>query len=126
MQLRGWECYATKETKAWHVGSSFDDEKQSFVSKSALYQKWIMRNRWFVILKNIPLFVLLLLTPLLLLLEIILPLYFLYRTPRSFGPWFDSWKEIISSFHTIYGKRRIIQGSRILSSFQIMMWFKRI
>ena len=126
MQLRGWECYATQETKAWHVGSSFDDEKQAFVAKSTHYQKWIMRNRWFVILKNIPLFVLLLLTPLLLLMEFILPLYFLFRTPRSFGAWLDSWKEIISSFHTIFEKRRIIQESRILSSFQIMMWFKRI
>ena len=126
MQLRGWECYATRETKAWHVGSSYDDEKQSFVAKSTQYQKWVMRNRWFVILKNIPIFVLLLLSPLLLLMELFLPFYFLFRTPRSCWAWLESWKEIIISLKIIFEKRHIIQKSRTLSSFQIMRWFKRI
>lgn len=126
MQLRGWECYATQETKAWHVGSSFDDEKQSFLEKSTFYQGWIMRNRWFLILKNIPSLLLLFISPLLLLLEFILPFYFLFRSPRSLRAWLNSWREILMSLPSICAKRRIIQRHRKLSSFQIMRWFKAI
>jgi len=126
MQLRGWECFATRETKAWHVGSSFDAEKQSFLQKSTFYQCWVMRNRWFLILKNIPLFLLLFLSPLLLLLEFILPFYFLLRSPRSLRAWLNSWREIIMSLPAIFEKRRIIQRDRKLSSLQIMRWFKAI
>lgn len=126
MQLRGWECYATQETKAWHVGSSFDDEKQSFLEKSTFYQVWIMRNRWFLIFKNIPLFILLFLSPLLLLLEFILPFYFLLRSPRSLRAWFISWREIFASLPSICAKRRVIQKHRKLRSLQIVRWFKAI
>lgn len=126
IQLRGWECYATQETKAWHVGSSFDEEKQSFFAKSTFYQGWVMRNRWFVILKNLPLFVFLFLSPLLLLLEFVLPFYLLCRSPRTLRVWLNSWKEIFVSFSSICAKRRIIQNSRKISYFQIMRWFKGI
>lgn len=126
MQLRGWECYATQETKAWHVGSSFDDEKQSFLEKSAYYQSWVMRNRWFVILKNIPLSLLLLLSPLLLVLEIALPFYFLFRSPRTLRAWLSSWKDVVTSLPTIYEKRCLIQQSRRVKMSHIIKWFKGI
>ena len=126
MQLRGWECYATQETKAWHVGSSFDGERQSFLSKSSHYQGWVMRNRWFVILKNIPLFVLLYLSPLLLLLEFYLPFYLLLRSPRSLKAWLNSWREILVSFPSTCSKRRIIQNSRRVRVSHIIKWFKGI
>ena len=126
IQLRGWECYATQETKAWHVGSSFSDEKQSFIDKSTHYQSWIMRNRWFVIMKNIPTPLLILLSPLLLVLEFVLPFYFLFRSPRSLSAWVGSWREILVSIPSIFEKRRIIQKSRQLSLFHIVKWFKGI
>jgi GT2 family glycosyltransferase len=126
MQLRGWECFATQETKAWHVGSSFDAEKQSFLKKSTFYQGWVMRNRWLMILKNIPLFLLLFLSPFLLLLEFILPFYFLLISPRSLRAWLNSWREIFVSLPAIFEKRRIIQRDRKLSTLQIMRWFKAI
>lgn len=125
MQLRGWECYATRETRAWHVGSSFDD-KQSFITKSTNYQGWIMRNRWFTILKNTPLPVLLFQSPLLLLVESIIPFYFLCRSPRSLRAWLNSWREIILSLSSICAKRRIIQQSRRVPARQIVKWFKGI
>jgi len=125
MQLRGWECYATNETRAWHVGSSFDD-KRSFIAKSTNYQGWIMRNRWFTILKNIPLPVFLFLSPLLLLFEFILPFYFLCCSPRSLRAWLNSWREILVSLPSICAKRRIIQQSRRVPVSHIVKWFKGI
>ena len=126
MQLRGWECYATTETKAWHVGSCSDDENQSFLAKATHYQSIIMRNRWFLILKNIPLPLLLLLSPLLLVLEFSLPFYFLFRSPRSLSAWVNSWRDIFTSLPAIYVKRRIIQQSRKVRLRLIMRWFKGI
>jgi GT2 family glycosyltransferase len=126
IQLRGWECYATQNIKAWHVGSSFDEERESFFAKSTFYQGWVMRNRWFVILKNLPIFVLIFLSPLLILIEIILPFYLLCRSPRTLRAWLNSWREILVSLSSICAKRRIIQNSRKISSFQIMRWFKGI
>jgi GT2 family glycosyltransferase len=126
MQLRGWECYATRETKAWHVGSSFDGEKQSFITKSAHYQSWIMRNRWFVILKDIPLPLLLLLSPLLLVQEIVLPFYFLFRSPRTLSAWRRSWREVLVSLPEIYAKRCLIQETRKKRLIDIMRWFRGI
>jgi len=125
MQLRGWECYATTETRAWHSGSSFD-EKRSFIAKSTNYQSWIIRNRWFTILKNIPLPVLLFMSPLLLFFELILPFYFLCRSPRSLRAWFKSWRDIILSLPSICAKRRIIQQSRRVPVRHIVKWFKGI
>jgi len=126
MQLRGWECYATTETKAWHVGSSYDNEKQSFIAKSTHYQSWIMRNRWFLILKNIPSLLLLLLSPILLVHEIALPFYFLFRSPRTLRAWHSSWREIRVSLPAIYAKRCLIQKSRKVQLSQIMRWFRGI
>ncbi len=126
MQLRGWKCFATQETKAWHAVSSFDGEKQSFLEKSTFYQGWIMRNRWFVILKNIPLPLLFLMSPFLFIIEIGFYFYILFRSPRSLRAWLKSWREILVSLPLICAKRRLIQKSSKLSMFQIMRWFRRI
>ncbi len=126
MQLRGWECYATQETKAWHVGSSFANEKQSFISKPTQYQKWIMRNRWLVILKNLPLPLLLMLSPLLLAFESGLPFYLLLRSPRSLDAWLRSWQEILVSLPSIWSKRRIIQQSRRVRLRHVIGWFRGV
>jgi len=126
MQLRGWECYATQEIKAWHAGASFAEEKQSFISKPARYQRWVMRNRWLVILKNLPLHLLLILSPLLLLFEMALPFYLLIRSPRALPAWIGGWKEIVGSLPDILKKRRIIQQSRVIPLKHIIRWFRGI
>ena len=126
MQLRGWQCYATQETKAWHAGSSFADEKQSFISKSTQYQRWIMRNRWLVIFKDLPLPLLFMLSPLLIVLEFGLLFYLLLRSPRTLAAWIGSWKDLVSSFPNILLKRSLIQRSRKIPLRQIIGWFKGI
>jgi GT2 family glycosyltransferase len=126
MQLRGWQCYATPAAKAWHVGSSFAEEKQTFISKPPHYQSWVMRNRWFVILKNLPGPLLLMLSPVLLACEVGLPFYLLLRSPRTLGAWIGSWQEIARSFPNIRLKRGLIQRSRRIPLKPVIRWFKGI
>ncbi len=126
LQLRGWECYATQAYKAWHVGASFADENQTFLSKPIQYQRWVMRNRRLVIMKNLPLPLLAMLSPMLLGFEVSLPLYLLLRSRRSLGAWLSSWKDIIVSLPSIWSRRQVIQRTRRLPLGAVMGWFKGI
>jgi len=124
MQLRGWSCYATQKTKAWHVGSGSAGEKESFLSKSPRYQRSILRNRWFVILKNIPLPLLIFVSPLLLTLEIGLPFYLLLRSPGTLASWVGGWQDVARSLGSIRAKRAAIQDTRKLPLRVVVRWFK--
>lgn len=83
MHLRGWKCLFLPAAYGWHVGSGSVGGNATFFSKKLDYQTRVLRNRYFVIIKVIPINILLWLFPYLAVTEIAMVPYLLVRSPKS-------------------------------------------
>src|SRR5262249_32163380 len=125
MHLRGWKCLFLPAAFGWHVGSASVGGKGTFFSKKLDYQIRILRNRYFTILKNLPLRVLLWLSPYLLVTELAIPPYFLIRSPKSLLALIASWAKLVLAFPDVLRKRRRIQKSKKVESLYLKRYFVR-
>jgi GT2 family glycosyltransferase len=83
MHLRGWKCLFVPGAYGWHVGSGSVGGKDTLLSKPFNYKVRILRNRYFTIIKNLPLRTLIWLFPWLALTEICMIPYFLFYSPST-------------------------------------------
>lgn len=111
MQLRGWRCVFLPQASGWHVGSGSVGGKDTFLSKSIDYQVRIIRNRHFMIVKNLPSDILAWLFPYLVAAELSIPPYLLLKSPKSLCAWASAWKKTILSLPKLLVKRRLIQNN---------------
>jgi len=99
-----WKLVYEPKIKAWHVGSGSAGENKRLIDKPLDYQQRIFRNRYYLILKNIPLkyFGPIILT------EIIIPFYYLIKSPKSLKPLFIAYLKVILNIKKIIKKRKKI------------------
>lgn len=119
LNLFGGRVLYSPSVKAWHVGSGAVDGNDKFITKSLSYQHRIIRNRWFLIIKNIPLNTIIKILPQLLLFELALPLALLFRKPSSFCAYIWGMKEVILSAGTMLQQRKKIKNLIKLNTAQI-------
>jgi GT2 family glycosyltransferase len=112
MQLRGWRCLFLPQASGWHVGSGSVGGNDTFLSKKTDYQKRIIRNRLFVIIKDLPAALLLRYCLYLAAAEAAMLPYLALRAPRSLLAWVRAWRDTLESLPALLGKRRLIQRAR--------------
>jgi GT2 family glycosyltransferase len=123
LQLFGWKSMFNKSIKAWHIGSGSVDGNDTFLSKSTDYQKRIIRNRWYLIYKNIPLSVLIKISPWIILFELSLPFYLVMKTPKTLGAYIGAIRSFWSNFAKIKARRKIIMQNLKVSPNYIYKFF---
>ncbi len=125
MHLRGWDALFYPEAFGWHVGSGSVGGNDTFFTKKADYQKRILRNRYFTIIKDLPLPILFWLLPYLIVTEIgIIPLLLL-RSPKTISALFRSWLEVVGSIPSLLSKRRRIMSSVLVPADALKQYFVR-
>jgi GT2 family glycosyltransferase len=126
MQLRGWKCVFLPSAYGWHVGSGSAEQNPSFLTKGVDYRTRIVRNRLFVLAKNVPFAVFLRLLPYLAATELAMLPYFLIRSPSSIRAYFEGWRQFLDQRKSVWAKRRRIQTSRVVSNEYVWSFFETL
>lgn len=126
MQLRGWTCLYLPSAYGWHVGSGSAGEHQTFFTKSVDYRTRILRNRLFMIAKNLPVALLLRLSPYLVATELAMLPYFMLRSPSSIPSFFSGWSQFLGERRRVWEKRRRIQKGVVVSTDYIAGFFETV
>ncbi len=126
MQWRSWNAYYLPSAKAWHVGSGSDDGKQRLIEKNFNYQVRVLRNRYFVIIKNLSLALLVKLFPIIFITELLLYPYFILRSPRSLLALCYSYLQLFKSLPSLLIKRKNILKSAKRNHAGMLEFFKSI
>lgn len=125
LHLRGWKCLFLPSAVGWHAGSGSVGGKQTLLSKPMDYQTRILRNRYFTIVKNLPVLMLLWLSPYLAVTEIAIPPYFLFKSPRTVISLIDAWGQIIREMPVLLRKRSLIQRTSRVKPLYLKQFFVR-
>ncbi len=125
MHLRGWKCLFLPAARGWHVGSGSVGGNDTFLTKSHDYQVRILRNRYFTMIKNLPLSVVARLLPFLVLTEIAIIPYLVVRSPRSLSALVEAWKQVLLELGQLMRKRSLIQHSRRITPTTLVKFFDR-
>lgn len=112
MQLRGWRCLFLPIAYGWHVGSGSVGGNATLLSKSHDYQIRILRNRYFVMIKNLPLRSIFSLFPFLLLTELSLYPYFLFKSPKVVNALCKAQLQTLAHTGRLIRLRRLIQKGK--------------
>jgi GT2 family glycosyltransferase len=126
MQLRGWKCIFLPAAYGWHVGSGSAQGNTTFLSKSVEYRTRIVRNRLFVMAKNLPPAVFFRLLPYLAATELGMLPYFLLRSPSSIAAYFDGWGQFLAQRGEVWKKRRRIQKQILVSTDYVWKLFETL
>jgi GT2 family glycosyltransferase len=108
MHLRGWKCLFVPNAYGWHVGSGSVGGKDTLLKKSFNYRVKILRNRYFTIMKDLPTRILIWLFPWLVLTEICMIPYFLFKSPLTLFALIKAYYLTILKFPVIIQKRKKI------------------
>jgi GT2 family glycosyltransferase len=126
MQLRGWTCLFLPTAYGWHVGSGSAGGNATFFTKSVDYRTRILRNRLFMIVKNLPAAVLFRLAPYLLLTELAMLPYFTVRSPSSIRAFFLGWSQFLNDRRQVWEKRRRIQQAMVVTTDYVQSFFETV
>lgn len=111
-QLRGWQCLFSPDVIAWHVHSGSLAGRVPLFEKPPLFRRHALKNRYLTIIKDVPLGLLVSLVPWLVITELGLFFYVVFREPASFPSLLGSWKDVMSLLPETLAKRRAIQRGR--------------
>lgn len=106
---RGWKTLYYPGAIAWHVGSASDKGNKRLIDKNISYQQRIFRNRYYVIIKNIPKQLKSYFWLKLFLTETLIYPYYLILSPRSLVALFKAKKEVKRNRLSLIEKRERIQ-----------------
>jgi GT2 family glycosyltransferase len=121
--LRGWKTLYYPKIHAWHVLSASDEGKYRLTQKNSKYQVRIFRNRYFVILKDLPVEIKRWLRVYLLLAEILMVPYYLFLYPRSFLSLISAKKQYINYKKSMIEKRKKIQKNILINLNELKKMF---
>jgi Predicted glycosyltransferases len=119
MQLIGFECGYNPRAVAYHVrgGSGF---KSKFFQKNPFMQRITVRNRYFMLIKNLSKINLFLFSPFFFLTELVLMFYSCICAPHLLKVYGD----IVGNLRRFLKKRSFIQQSRTKNNRYIRNWIK--
>ena len=123
MHLRGWRCLFLPKAIGWHVGSGSVGGNSTLISKKLDYQTRVLRNRYFTMIKNLPIDIIVWLSPYLLITEFCLIPYFLLRSPKTVIALIAAWYQTLVKLPTLLNKRKAIQKSIIVPKGYLKQYF---
>lgn len=126
MQLRGWTCVFLPTAYGWHVGSGSAGGNDTFFTKNVAYRTRIVRNRLFLLAKNLPATVFLRLLPYLVLAELAMLPYFLLNSPSSIRAFFVGWSQFLGQIGLVWRKRKRIQRAVVVPPSYIYGFFEAV
>jgi|ERR1035437_456258 GT2 family glycosyltransferase len=113
--LRGWKTLYYPEIRAWHILSASDEGKIRLTDKNSKYQVRIFRNRYFVILKDLPHEIMKWLRIHLFLAEVLIIPYYLILYPRAFRSLISAKIEYKKKKTIMLEKRKRIQENLLVN-----------
>ncbi len=122
--LRGWRTVVDPQVVTWHARSLSSGGRDSFREIDSEYQYRIIRNRYYSIVKNLPLALLARLAPTLIAVEVALPFYLLSISPNLLLKWLQAYKDLWQNRHILLNRRTLIQSGRRASLSEVVSWFK--
>jgi hypothetical protein len=122
--LRGWKCLFTPVMRLWHDVSGSVGGKRRLEDKPILFQRLSLRNRYWTIIKNVPIAVICYLIPYLLLVELLVLPYFVLISPRTVGCSIGAMWDVAISLPKIIKYRRFIQRNRKISNRRFLSLFR--
>ena len=111
LNLAGWKIVYLPGIRAWHVRSASTAPHSRFYEKPDHTQVHHLRNRLATIVKTWPRPVLWRRLPILVAVELGLPLYLLARRPRSLKNWATAWRELWRNRRQLRRDRSAIQNA---------------
>jgi hypothetical protein len=93
------------------------------ISKKLDYQIRVLRNRYFTMIKNLPIDIIIWLSPYLLLTEICLIPYFFLRSPKTVIALIAAWYHTLIKLPKLLCKRKLIQNSVTVSDGHLKQYF---
>jgi hypothetical protein len=121
----GWKFLYVPEIIGYHSVSGSVNNKARLIDKSLEYQQRIFRNRYYFIFKNYNSKLLFLHLPFLLLTELILYPYYIFKNPRSLTALSKAQKEFLENINTIKKDRKKILDESSLSLKEMLSFFKK-
>ena len=121
----GWKFFYNPDIIGYHSVSGSVNNKTKLIDKDLIYQQRIFRNRYYFIYKNYPAYLLCLHFPFLLLTELVLYPYYLYKNPKSIKALFKAQKEFIKNLPLIKIEREKILDKSVLSVIELLAFFKK-
>jgi GT2 family glycosyltransferase len=122
--LRGWTCLYAPQAVAWHAHSGSLGGKIGLFDKPDLFQRHALKNRYLTIVKDVPAGLFLLLSPWLLVGELLQVGYVLLRRPGCLGNLLWAWREALRLFPAAWRQRRQIQARRKTDVASLWGFFK--
>jgi GT2 family glycosyltransferase len=123
LHLRGWRCLFLPRAFGWHVGSGSVGGNATLVSKKLDYQIRVLRNRYFTMIKNLPIDIIIWLSPYLLFTELCLIPYFLLRSPKTVIALAAAWYQTLMKLPTLLNKRKLIQNNIVVPKGYLKQFF---
>jgi GT2 family glycosyltransferase len=123
LHLRGWRCLFLPKAVGWHVGSGSVGGNATLLSKKVGYQIRVLRNRYFTMIKNLPIDIIIWLSPYLLFTEFCLIPYFLLRSPKTVIALVAAWYQILIKLPKLLNKRKLIQNSVVVPEGYLKQFF---
>lgn len=114
-QLLGWRSLFSPKLIVWHSQSGSLKGKVRLVDKPPVFRKYSLRNRYLTLIKDAPFRLILLLAPYIVLTEIAMWPYFLFKSPRTLLCLIAAYIETIHDLPETLQLRRRIQTSRKVS-----------
>jgi GT2 family glycosyltransferase len=121
--LRGWKTLYYPKIRAWHILSASDGGRIRLTQKSSQYQVRILRNRYFVIIKNIPDDTKKWLRYSLFFSEIAIFIYYILLYQRTFISLVKAKKEVKRYSEKLIIKRDMIQSNILIDLSQLRKMF---
>ncbi|MFH0726541.1 MAG: glycosyltransferase family 2 protein [Pseudomonadota bacterium] len=122
----GWKFLYNPTCIGYHAISGSVGGKKLLIEKDIVYQTRIIRNRYFFIFKNYPLKLLIKHLPILVVVELILYPYYLFKNPLSLLALIKGQFAFIKQLKFIMNDRKNILNNSLLDLHEILTYFKRI
>jgi len=121
----GWKFLYVPAVIGYHAGSGSVGEKHKLIDKTISYQTRIFRNRYFFIFKNYSFSLLLHHSIYLIITEFLIPIYYLFISPKSIIALVKGQLLFIIDFRKIIIDRKKIQKKSKLNYKELLFFFKK-
>ena len=122
-QLLGWRCLFSPNLVAWHTQSGSLGGHFRLVEKPPVFRKYSLRNRYLTFIKDVPFRLIVYLVPYMVLTEIALWPYFLFKSPSTVRCLVHAYVEAIQALPEALRLRRKIQANKKVSAKYLQQFF---
>ena len=122
-QLQGWRCLFSPNLVAWHSHSGSLGGKVRLLEKPPVFRKHSLRNRYLTFIKDMPFQLIVYLAPYIVLAEIAVWPYLLFKSPSTIPCLVQAYVEAVQALPETLRLRREIQSNKKVSAKYLQQFF---